>query len=266
MVTVSSLTNQGCGKVNEDCFFLSERRFGVFDGMTGLVPYRDSTGNTGGKIAAATACEIFNSQKDFLRCAEESNRIIQERMLSAQTPIEKTQARWGTTVAVIEIQDTALEYCLLGDSFIIMSSNEDNKLLGKYNNHDKYLLRKIQRKRAQTENPLTQFHRQIVALRKEANRNYGVLNGDPRALSFFQRGRIDLRGLHSVLICSDGFCFPSTYPSDELPIAEIVSTYRSSGLEGTINNIRTQERTDPALSIYPRYKIHDDATAIAIEF
>lgn len=97
----------------------------------------------------------------------------------------------------------------------------------------------------------------------------GVLNGLPELEAYMQHGTLDLNGVSGVLVCSDGFPWPAPLrETAELKVSRhrfMRSTIERVGLQGYYEMLRTVERTDSTRDQYPRFKIHDDCTAIYIE-
>jgi hypothetical protein len=105
----------------------------------------------------------------------------------------------------------------------------------------------------------------IAEVRRLMNRTYGVLNGESEALEFVKYGVESLDSVDVVLLFSDGFWIPSASPSVEPDAREMARLYRKSGLDGVRDRIRTVEKTDPGCYRFPRFKMHDDISAIALE-
>ncbi|HEX6818738.1 MAG TPA: hypothetical protein VF120_10215 [Ktedonobacterales bacterium] len=97
----------------------------------------------------------------------------------------------------------------------------------------------------------------------------GVINGLPQLSEYIHRGSVDLGDMKSVLVCSDGFIWPSNW--DETPSQAEQRRQRmgqllaEEGLAGYFRHLRAVESADAQLDTYPRFKVHDDATAIYVE-
>jgi hypothetical protein len=97
----------------------------------------------------------------------------------------------------------------------------------------------------------------------------GVIDGLPEMEVYIQRGSLSLEGLQAVLLCSDGFPLP--HPLGEsleargerfLRMRGLIET---EGVAGYLRVLRGMEREDAGRDAYPRFKLHDDATAIYVE-
>jgi len=97
-----------------------------------------------------------------------------------------------------------------------------------------------------------------------------VINGLPELDSYVQTGTIDLTGVQGVLVCSDGFLWPA-------PLGESIEGRQAryqvmrkrierDGLRGYYAALRQTEAADSTRDQYPRFKIHDDCTAVYVEF
>jgi hypothetical protein len=97
----------------------------------------------------------------------------------------------------------------------------------------------------------------------------GVINGLPELETYLQRGTIDLHEVSGVLLCTDGFLWPA--PLDE-SIADREKRFQNmrerierDGLRGYYRDLRAVQAADAIRDAYPRFKIHDDCTAIFVE-
>ncbi|MBZ0299540.1 MAG: protein phosphatase 2C domain-containing protein [Anaerolineae bacterium] len=102
----------------------------------------------------------------------------------------------------------------------------------------------------------------------DPNLGVGVINGLPELTAYIQQDTLDLTGVEGVLVCSDGFPWPA--PLDE-PAEERAARLQSmreriehDGLEGYYVALRATERADFTRDLYPRFKIHDDCTAVYV--
>ncbi len=98
----------------------------------------------------------------------------------------------------------------------------------------------------------------------------GVINGLPELADYLQHERLSLEGVAAILVCSDGFLWPSRWGESETEKAERYQHMRQqieqTGLSAYVQALRAIETEDSTRDLYPRFKIHDDATAIYMEF
>jgi hypothetical protein len=76
-------------------------------------------------------------------------------------------------------------------------------------------------------------------------------------------GQIPLRSVHRVLLLTDG-ATRAVKPFNLYDWAGIFSVVASEGPNGLIKRVRAAENADPVASQYPRNKIHDDASVVAV--
>ena len=97
----------------------------------------------------------------------------------------------------------------------------------------------------------------------------GVLDGLPQLEHYLYSGTVDLNDVSGILLCSDGFQWPA--PLDESE-AEQAARYRlmrehveNAGLDRYYEALRAEEAADRDRDRYPRFKIHDNSTAVYLE-
>lgn len=119
---VEKVIEKGVGQMNEDLLMAKNNLFGVFDGMSSLVKYQSSKGETGGFLAAKTAKEIFskNQNKTLLAEAYDVNKKLREEMGKGKINFNDPAESWSTTAAIVRIKKDFLEYFQIGDSPIII--------------------------------------------------------------------------------------------------------------------------------------------------
>lgn len=97
----------------------------------------------------------------------------------------------------------------------------------------------------------------------------GVINGLPELADYLQIERLSLEGVAGLLVCSDGFLWPARWGESETEKAERYQHMRhqieQAGLSAYVQALRAIETEDSTRDLYPRFKIHDDATAIYME-
>ncbi len=97
----------------------------------------------------------------------------------------------------------------------------------------------------------------------------GVINGLPALADYIQRGTVDLADVEGVLLCSDGFLWPAPLEESEAARAARLEGMRArirrDGLRGYLRALRAVERADAARNLFPRFKVHDDATAVYLK-
>lgn len=97
----------------------------------------------------------------------------------------------------------------------------------------------------------------------------GVVNGLPQLADYIQAGSVGLDGIGSLLVCSDGFLWPARLEETASEKANRLRSMRQRieglGLAGYFTELRKVEEHDASRDLFPRPKVHDDATAIFVE-
>lgn len=267
---VSSITDKGNGTVNEDSLLRTPHTFGIFDGATGLIKYSDKDGNTGGLIASRLAKSVFEKDEDkpFIESVKEISEILREKMKDAHIDFEDKGSAWTTSVSVVRVGETTVEYMQLGDSPIVFVY-KDGTIEFFATDHDEETL--LLWKSLAEEGVIDIRHHpemeeQLLNVRRQSNVSHGTLNGDPRAVDFILQGTVDRESLKTIFLFSDGAMIPKADPSQPDDFEKLVSLFQENGLDRVRDYVRELEDSDPQCLKYPRFKIHDDLTAIAISF
>lgn len=193
---------------------------------------------------------------------------IEEAHLQAKIDSTKAVNRFSTTVAVVRINDTSAELLQIGDSIILVITKDGQVQapLG-YEEHDAALLGKWRRlAEAGVENIWQALSNDSIKLREQANKSFGVLNSDKNVKNYIKKMILALQNVATILILTDGMYLPSSDPDAEPDWSLYVDLYRHGGIKYILETVRKMEDTDPKQIQFPRYKHHDDASAIAIDF
>ncbi len=265
--SVESIYSKGISKVNEDEILTKNNSFGVFDGASSLVKFLSKNGKTGGKIAAEIAKKTFSKDDNSLKnLAIKANNIIREKMKSNKININKKEALWSTSAAVIRIKKDYAEFFQIGDSLILVVKNGKPTIVTKYYDHDIETMIKWKKLADKKENNISEkLREQKIKIRRRVNIRYGDLNGEKDAIKFFNIGKFKLKNIESIILFTDGLLLPKKDPQEKEDWNKFASTYNKLGLKGLLNYVRSIENTDPNCFLYPRFKKHDDIAAIAIK-
>lgn len=268
---VTSLLEQGSGEMNEDELLscLGTGVFGVFDGATSLSRQRFKDGLTGGRLAAECCLQAFSGDNGSLvQRAEQANTLIRESGISYGVDNTRKEELWAASCAVVRLRNNAIEWCQIGDCSILLVHRDNSfSLLSHDPRHDVDTLLKWQNEsRRRNGEILRVMADEILRVRRRANLDYGVLNGEEAALGFLRGGVESLDDVRSILLFSDGLMLPQADPSASPDVAKFVELYCDDGLEGVLRYVRNKQLEDLDCTRYPRFKIHDDISAIALEF
>jgi hypothetical protein len=267
---VETLLEKGSGDQNEDVLVQDGGLCGVFDGATSLVADDRPAGLSGGLLAARIAAEAFqrNAMNHPLsRCAAMANSQIGLSFRRYGIPAEQRHRLWSTSAAVIHLSSSSFDYCQTGDSLIFcLYENGDYRQLTPDTDHDRHTL-SLWKKANPTPGATIRdtLADEILAVRLQMNAAYGVLNGEPEALSFLRCGRVSLEGVSDVLLFTDGLFPPREDPCTETDWQGFIDLYRRGGLTALRDRVRSMQVRDPECRKYPRFKMHDDIAAIAVK-
>lgn len=268
--SVETLTDVGSRGVNEDAIFTGDNLFAVFDGASPLIKSKSIIGErTGGQIAGQIARQAFadDPRLPLNRLALIANQNI--RQAQALESFDADRA-WSTTIAAVRIIGDQLEYLSIGDSPIIaIYSDNSAKQISKFYDWDIKSLElwkelAIQGVDNPRQHPLMKD--KILEVRRKANAEYGYCNGDPKMANFIDHGQLPLENVKAIALLTDGFMLPKENLEAPDDWDEFATHFGANKLEGILGLIRDLEKSDKNGQKYPRFKTHDDATAIVIEF
>jgi serine/threonine protein phosphatase PrpC len=267
--SVKTLTDVGSRGINEDTFFISNNLFAVFDGASPLIkPEVAVERRSGGQVAAEIAMQTFadNPEQPLNRLAVMANQNI--RQAQALEVFDAGKA-WSTTIAAVRIINDQLEYLSVGDSPIIaIYPNNTATQISKFYDWDVKSLELWKKLVSQGVNNPRQhpfMKDQVLAVRRKSNTQYGYCNGDPKMANFIDHGRLLLENVKAIALLTDGFMLPKQNLEAPDDWDELAARFAASKLEGILGYIRALEKSDKNCQKYPRFKTHDDATAIVIE-
>lgn len=103
-----------------------------------------------------------------------------------------------------------------------------------------------------------------ITKRRQVNETYGTMNGDTRAKNFALYATIPIEDIKHILLLTDGMYIPKEDPAAEEDWQQYADIFLEGGLRGLFNTVRSLESSDPDVTRYPRYKLHDDASGVAI--
>ena len=266
-----AITSPGSQKNGNEDALLSLKAhglFGVFDGATSLVPYADKEGRTGGYLASHIAREAFESAKpDFTSMLADANDAIHESMRRAGIDTRDKLNLWVTSASVVRLHADRFDWLNVSDSLILVINKDGtHRLLVEDYEHDLESLSLLKRRIDDGDpNARQDVEETVREVRRQLNVAYGFIAGEPE-VRFVYEGTESLDGVKDILIFSDGMIPPKQDPSAPDDFDAIVREYKKGGLQGWLDYVRGMENSDPDLRKYPRFKPHDDATAIAITF
>jgi serine/threonine protein phosphatase PrpC len=266
---VETILEQGSGNINEDILLQADNLYGVFDGATSLEKSGDTSGKTGGLLAAESAAQVFSRNGGTLcQLATLANHDIREQMEVSGVDLNCRRNLWSTSCMVVRIDKDGLEWFQIGDSLaLVLYEDGSHRLLADPIDHDRETLRLWKERGPSATGTIgDSLADQILKVREGMNIHYGVLNGEPQALDFVRHGRESLAGVTDIILYTDGLFMPRTDPDQPEDVEAFVRLYRQGGLKLIHRRVRELQKDDPRCLTYPRFKIHDDIAAIALRF
>lgn len=112
----------------------------------------------------------------------------------------------------------------------------------------------------------------------QPSRGVGVINGLPELRYFVKTGQVSLDGVAMVCLMTDGLEWPAsaseafTDDPDEavslmqMRYADMAAQVAEFGLPGYLARVWDALADDPDHELYPRIKLHDDATGVLLRF
>ncbi len=266
-----TLLEQGSTLINEDALWATSRLSIVCDGATSLDTARASgaeSDSSGGQKAAAITASVFaaDPDRDLAASARAANKAIREAMISEQVDTSCREQLWSTSFAAVQIDSRTVRWCQIGDCAIVaLHADGSRRLLHPLPNHDEAVLQRWQRIGPGAAGTIHQeLADDIVSVRRAMNREFGVLNGEDAAMDFLSCGCLENDQISALLLFSDGLFPPSSSPGTPLDTEQLMQLYQSGGLRGIRDHIRRLQRSDRACLRYPRFKIFDDISAVAL--
>ncbi|MBX0359264.1 protein phosphatase 2C domain-containing protein [Halobacillus sp. Nhm2S1] len=251
----------------EDAFVLNEQAgiYGVLDGATPLVCFKDEAGHNGAYLAAQifkTKMERLKGGEELVKAVEEANLHLKDEMERYAVQTELGEERWSTCVAVVKVMDDQIHYVQLGDSMILVE-DENGKFMVVTIDSVKGISERAKKKRVEGRKdgekipPESYYDIRMNKLRynrrlANVEGGYTVANGMPEVMDYLDQGVINGKGVRSLLLISDGLFHP------ELTLEETYQRIREVGLEGYVHEL-TEHLNKHSLHI-------DDRTAVWIKF
>lgn len=274
--TIEHFSLKGEAAINEDALILNHTSsiYGVLDGATSVISFKNDKGETGGYLAANIVREHFeqlNKNADLKYELVEANKKIKERMLHEGVNVGEKERLWATAAAVVVIRERDVDYAQIADCMIYAVYSDgrtetvtpdgiahiDQKSMNKWREGiDKGLKTKQQLREYITPT--------LVENRKLCNVDggYGALNGALEAEKFITFGSLDCKNLTALVILSDGLTTCYTDGQEHASVEAILK----HGLEQYAYSLQNLEEEDPHCMKYIRLKMSDDKTGIVIRF
>lgn len=301
MVRLESICEGVAGRINEDAlFYANDGRFvtmAVIDGVTDRVGSSRNWGALDGYVDLTGAAFAASVVRDSITSLLNESWVMNNVLLSCNrrlrmfardvygdfAPKAIFEAEPGlapyasdpryfrlvlpacvATIARVDLQERLLDYAHVGDTELLLFTQD-----GRIESIVQTIPPQWQRGLvdAQDDDPTIRRHKRGGLLHNytdkqgntDTNIGTGVINGMEELADYVQTGQISLDGVTDVLLCSDGFLLPPESPDRLSLMAEWVD---KDGIHAYLKHLRSMEREDEERKLYPRPKVHDDATAI----
>jgi len=267
-----TLLEQGSGPVNEDMLATVNRLSIVCDGATTLYSARRQSAaqpTSGGQKAAGITASVFSGdpERNLLDSARRANELIREAMIDEGLDLLEREQLWSTSFAAVQVNEDSIAWCQTGDCMILLIHRDGGgQLLTELPGQDREVLKTWQQIGARSSGTIQQnLAGEIAAVRGKMNKEFGVLNGENEALEFVSSGTVEAGQISHVLLFSDGLFPPSTSPDNLFDAELFVQLYKSGGLKHIRNHVRSLQEDDPGCYRYPRFKMYDDISGVALK-
>ena len=267
-----ALLEQGSGPVNEDMLATVNRLSIVCDGATTLhSAQRQSAAQptSGGQKAAGITASVFSGdpERNLLDSARRANELIRKAMIDEGLDLLEREQLWSTSFAAVQVNEDSIAWCQTGDCMILLIHRDGGaQLLTELPGQDREVLKTWQQIGARSSGTIQQnLAAEIAAVRGRMNKEFGVLNGENEALKFVSSGTVEADQISDVLLFSDGLFPPSTSPDNLFDAELFVQLYKSGGLKHIRNHVRSLQKDDPGCYRYPRFKMYDDISGVALK-
>ncbi|MFJ5760270.1 protein phosphatase 2C domain-containing protein [Neobacillus sp. NPDC093182] len=212
-------------RVSEDSIVLNGKInvYGVFDGATPLVPFKDEKGMNGAYVASNLFkdyfLQLYRSHLTLVEGVVAANKMLRERMQKYKVNQEKYEELWSTCAAMIKVEEEGkISYVQLGDCMIIAEyQNGTIKALTRDTVKDISYRAKAWREELRKQGvklPDEKYFQdrthQLIFNRSLANKEYGytVANGKEEVVNFIQHGQVTTSEIKRLLLITDGLFYP----------------------------------------------------------
>jgi len=266
-----TLLEQGSGRVNEDMLATVSQLSIVCDGATSLHTAQQPAAlpASGGQEAARITASVFTDHpgRNLLDSARRANERISEAMIDHGGDLLEREQLWSTSFAALQVNEDSITWCQTGDCMILLvHADGSSQLLTELPGQDREVLKTWQQIGARSRGTIHQtLASEIAAVRRMMNKKFGVLNGEDEALDFISSGTIKDDRVSDVLLFSDGLFPPSANPDNLFDEELFVQLYKRGGLKKIRNHVRSLQIHDPDCYRYPRFKMYDDLSGIALK-
>ncbi|RKN86424.1 protein phosphatase 2C domain-containing protein [Paenibacillus ginsengarvi] len=240
-------------KEGEDAIVLNPaaRVYGVMDGVTPIVDYRDEDGHNGAYLASNTIRVYLERLQGSINLKESmvaANGAIRQAMLDSGIDLNVKHGLWASCFAAAYVDETGgISYAQIGDCMAI-ARYADGRVQVLTENRVSGVAARAKVKRAkeremgktvEDESYFENVHARIVYHRTfmaNTAEGYGVANGTPEMESYIQAGVVPAEGLTHLLLISDGMFHPG------LPLETTMERIVQEGFEPYVEQVEAAEK------------------------
>jgi len=263
-------------KTNEDHYITGRYLFVLFDGATGLgekiLDGYSSDSVWFLEIFERYLLDYWKNGADFLQATSEainqSSIIFRELTNNINFPLHRYPS---SGMVALTIEDRVVNLYRTGDCSIYSWDSAVAEVLfqeSRLSALDESAIKLMSKHLSDGmsyDSAMQAIMSLLISNRSMMNRpgGYGVLSLDPRCVEFIDKTTIKSSGESKLLLTTDGFsAILDSYK--KYTIKELFQKLENSNLEEVLEEIRSIEADDNALKMYPRLKVHDDASAMLI--
>ncbi len=256
-------------KPNEDLTILGPDLAILLDGAGG--PSEDGGGCTHGvhwyvpELGANLLTRLLTAQQPLATVLAEAIGAVAQ--LHAPTCDLTDPGTPSSTVAIVRRRADQFEYLSLHDSTIVFTMTDDVRVVSDRRVQQipelQPLWEDMSRCLLGTEDHAIARRAYMAVERRHRNTagGYWVAGSDPRSAAEAVTGNIPAARVHSVSLLSDGVAeYVDAYRLATWP--QVVETLERKGPASVIELVRAAENRDPLGRQWPRFKVHDDASAV----
>ena len=173
----------------------------------------------------------------------------------------------SAAIAIAQTNGKSLRYLVLGDTTlaidtsdglqVITDSRVDNTARAERAAADTLLDGSPEK----TEALIRMKHAELAA--RNVPGGFWIAATNPDAVSHSLTGQVPLSTVRRVVLLTDGAA-RAVKPFKLYDWPELFAVVADEGPDGLIRHVRDAENSDPTAGLYPRNKVHDDATVIVI--
>jgi hypothetical protein len=175
----------------------------------------------------------------------------------------------SAAVAIVQARQNVLRYFVLGDVTMIADTRHglqvvtDNRVSGTAL-AERATADALPNGSLQKAEALVRMKQAELAARNVPG-GFWIATADPRVVKHALIGEFPLADVFRIVLLTDGAA-RAISPLNIYDWASLIALLTSTGPEELIRQVRAAESKDPDAIRWPRNKVHDDATAVIVEF